>query len=1046
MIENETVAGRQSAWNLIKKLGEGDAGEVYLVQSASAGRQQNWAILKRPRPSAFTGEMFRQSTQIRGEAKILKALSGASSFDASLRAMAPTLLDESKAGAEYNGRNFIVLERARGLDLSFLARVAQVGLSDYAESVAALDLEDRLLVDAISRSGRIPVRLLLAVLYRLARFIEFIHGIRSTEGGGQTCGILWNDVKPDHLFWDAQRGVLTVIDWGNARFLQDGQATRDRQFSWADDYRQLFDEMGRYLSLPACGSLELATRLEWPGRFTAENSTPEAIRALHARLEAALQEEDQNMAEARRSEETLLRADADQEISLADIQTIQSQVLEFGEAPDFERSLRYTAGFAARLAQADRLDDLRTLAGWAANLPGADPQQWHLVDLLARLPGRTEGLASVQRHLFLNAIQEAISRQWDNALWDITTALQALPACVPEPDWWPDLTTALRRLALGPDHQFPIEGSLRPLVAVRRINLAVQAVARRLEEQLETGCENSNGTAAALAQARQLIHCLKDEVIANWTQPDPSPPDGSLEYEAVEPALAEAIRLLPEQQRLSLQSSVAALDLPKLQASQVLAAWDGLGFLAAREGLRRLLVCDPDRRRILRADQAILSAPDFLARVQAGPQADDNFPEWITSVEIRGLEMRNQVGGAAWLDAILDGCKQMRKGAWPSDLAFSRPGLLRLMPWLAKFERRERLLAYAMLVEEAASSAAQNGQAPKIRVQAPADTVVHGVEEARLAEGGDLALIEPLDAWMPEARGSSARVVSGLLQLPGGARQPAAVKLMRMDQVTYALPLFLEEVKILAQLGDLPGVAHLYECGFILLDPGEQFPFISATAALPAAGEVLRIGPDAAPEFAARMDAMLAAGWTPYLAVEKQAQEDSLVLLCDAGLTRGQYQPMLTLLQMSVQICDILQTAHERNIVYRDHKLLHYYWQAASNGIYVIDWNVARYHPEGLTRTDLEMDIVQFGARGLHHILTGRVAPGALPLGPTRPEEIEQAARSYQTQWTYDDRRLSAGLRSILERVLAGDCYAGSMAALQDDLKQTIMQLPDTHL
>ena len=387
MIENETVAGRQSAWNLIKKLGEGDAGEVYLVQSASAGRQQNWAILKRPRPSAFTGEMFRQSTQIRAEAKILKALSGAPSFDASLRVHTPTLLDDSKAGAEYNGRNFIVIERARGLDLSFLARVAQVGLSDYAESVAAFGLEDRLLVDAISRSGRIPARLLLAVLYRLARFIDFIHGVRSAEGGGQARGILWNDVKPDHLFWDAQRGVLTVIDWGNARFLEDGQATRDRQFSWADDYRQLFDEMGRYLALPACGSRQLAARLEWPGSFSAESSTPEAIRALHDRLEAALQEEDQNMAEARRSEETLLRADADQEISLDDIQTIQGQVLEFGEAPDFERSLRYTAGFAARLAQADRLDELRTLAGWAANLAGADPQQWQLVDLLARLSG-----------------------------------------------------------------------------------------------------------------------------------------------------------------------------------------------------------------------------------------------------------------------------------------------------------------------------------------------------------------------------------------------------------------------------------------------------------------------------------------------------------------------------------------------------------------------------------------------------------------------------------------------------------------------------------
>ena len=154
--------------------------------------------------------------------------------------------------------------------------------------------------------------------------------------------------------------------------------------------------------------------------------------------------------------------------------------------------------------------------------------------------------------------------------------------------------------------------------------------------------------------------------------------------------------------------------------------------------------------------------------------------------------------------------------------------------------------------------------------------------------------------------------------------------------------------------------------------------------------------------------------------------------------------PTVTLLQMSIQICDIMEAAHQRNIVYRDHKILHYYWRAENNGIYMIDWNVARYHPDGLTETDIHMDLVQFGARGLHHILTGRTAPGALPLGPTRPEEIEHAALSYKTQWTYDDQRLSAGLRSILERVLAGE-YS-SAAVLSDDLKKTMMQLPDATL
>ncbi len=127
-------------------------------------------------------------------------------------------------------------------------------------------------------------------------------------------------------------------------------------------------------------------------------------------------------------------------------------------------------------------------------------------------------------------------------------------------------------------------------------------------------------------------------------------------------------------------------------------------------------------------------------------------------------------------------------------------------------------------------------------------------------------------------------------------------------------------------------------------------------------------------------------------------------------MTGGIYRPVAELLLMSIQICEILQEAHNRNIVYRDHKILHYYWLEAMHGIFTIDWNVARLHPEGLSNYEKQMDMVQFGARALHHILTGRTAPGALPLGPTRPEEIEQAAKSYEAQWTYDDQRLPEDL------------------------------------
>lgn len=124
---------------------------------------------------------------------------------------------------------------------------------------------------------------------------------------------------------------------------------------------------------------------------------------------------------------------------------------------------------------------------------------------------------------------------------------------------------------------------------------------------------------------------------------------------------------------------------------------------------------------------------------------------------------------------------------------------------------------------------------------------------------------------------------------------------------------------------------------------------------------------------------------------------------------------------MAIQICDLLQVAHSRNIIYRDHKILHYYWNEEANGIYMIDWNVARRVAGGLSTEEIQFDLVQFGARALHYILAGRSAPGALPLGPNKPEEIEGASRTYEVSWTYDDQRLPKDAKDVLAATLAGE-------------------------
>jgi serine/threonine protein kinase len=1011
MIDSEIVSGQQFAWCLNQKLGEGDAGEVYRVEALIGGKT---AILKRPRRSAFSGDLFRQTAQIRTEAKILKALSTILEQNTDLGVKVPALIDQGKPGTDYNGRYFMVIEQAAGLDLSYLARTCQLGLSSQENPIAVSTPDDQAFLASIAKSGKIPNYILITILNRIIALMEQIHSQAINDDGVVATGIVWNDVKTDHLFWDPQHQTLTIIDWGNARFLDADRTTTDRKISWVDDFRQFYDEIGRFLGLVAP---ELKARLEWPVQFSAEYAGGASLDALKFRLLAALQEEGQGVAEIRTRETELLQSGAEGEASLAEIEELQGRILAYGEVPDYGGALRFSASYATHLAMQDRLEELRSLCAWANRLPGGDSDQWRLIEALAKIPGRSEG---DQRQAFLDAIQAGICKDWESLLWKVAVAIQDFP----EPAWWHDLTLLVRRLALGPEAE-----TLRPLVALNRFMYSIQAAARRLEDSAPLAYDPKTEDNSQFGQVQTLARRLREEVIANWTQLEPGPPDSGLEYTLVDMLLAEARSLLPGEQHTSLN----LLSQPKAQVKRILEAWDKKDFLEAGKGLRRLLLWDPDRRRVLHADWAIRAAPDYLTHVHTGPRPGEHLLDWITALEFKGRELRNQVGPSAWLDTILDSCRQIRKGTWPSDLFVTMPSILSEMPWLKRFERMERLPAFAL----------ENQPQPEAQ-PVIALPELGGVEEARLGPDGSLTLIGPLDGWMPEARGSSARVVSGILKFSDNRQREAAIKLMRMDKVSYALPLFREEVQVLAVMKDVPGIAHLLECGFLLLDEGAQLPLDSNVENAPASGLVVRLGVNVVREFLDQIEARIKDGWIPYIAIEKQKQEDSLLMLCDAGMTRGQYLPMVTLLQMSVQICDILQIAHQRKIVYRDHKILHYYWQPQNNGIYIIDWNVARYHPEGLTEVDIHMDLVQFGARGLHHILTGRTAPGALPLGPTRPEEIEQAAQSYQTQWTYDDQRLSGGLRTVLERVLAGEYV--SATALGLDLKRTMIQLPDARL
>jgi len=997
LIDNQILQGQKSAWSLLEKLGEGDAGEVFLVEGVM---DQRPAILKRPRRSVFTHEIRRQADQIRSEGRILTGLSQLLRDIPGVQT--PMLLDQSKTGTEFSERFFIVIERATGFDLAWFARLSRFGLENGM--LDSLPAEEQLFVTAIAREASIPARILLRSLAGLFSIFETIHSVSGADETIDFSGLIWNDVKPEHLFWDPRGTTLTVIDWGNSRVLEAGGASRDLRHTAADDLKQVIDQLGGFLAQFAP---ELHQRLAWPTQIPLPGDLESEIKHLRERVLLALREANAALIEARQKEQELTVPGIHALEAIAALDQVQRQIILLGEMPDYESALRLAGVGVSNLAAAADLDGIRQLCAWAAGMPGAPREQWQLLSSLA---SKTAGHTSEERKRLAEAVRAAASNDWEACLWALLGYLQTSP----EPDWWNDVLVPVRRRAGGDEAV-----SVRPLLTLRRTGLTLQSAAQQFEDRLSRAGELEPGTEAAirLDQTRSLIERMR-EVALNWVQVDPLPPNSGLGYTDLDLLVDEINREMP-----GAGSELARVVEPaRAQASSALSAWNRREFATTGRILHTQLVWDPDRRRLLSAAQALQSAPEWLQRVKSGPGPGIRLQSYVSDLEFEGRELRNRIGPANWLDAILEALKAMRRGSWPGDLFLAMPGLLGEIPWLQAYGRSE-------VIHKVLQPHLQNPPLP----------VITGKRETRFGPDREIAILEPLDAWMPEARGSSARVYLCNYRGQEGDVHEGALKLLRIDKPDYGLPLFREEVLVLEAMRDVPGVNPLLESGFLWLgkDPLPSDHNLEAIRSLH--GDALRLGPDASGEFLTQLDARTREGWTPYLIIEKQRREDNLLLLCDASINHGTFLPLGDLLRMGIQICDILVQAHQRKVVYRDHKILHYYWQPASNGIYVIDWNVARLHADGLSDIEIYMDLVQLGARGMHHVLTGRTAPGALPLGPTRPEEIEQSAQSYRAQWTYDDQRLGDEVRAILEQLLAGS-YTNA-GDLREDLKRAYMDL-----
>lgn len=1005
--------GQRYKWKLIEKLGEGDAGEVYLVESILEGKQ---AILKRPRKNAYSSDILRQAGQIKTEGSLLKALNSLSlSFDET-RIIVPTLLDQSLPQDGSGERLFIVLERATGYDLKSLRQVTRFGLLDTLQLPPAG--VSRYFLETLAGTNTLPEAILIRALSGTIDLLETIHTCEIWSERGKQSGILWNDVKAEHLYWDPASACLTVIDWGNGQFIEPDGVTSDRQHSRKDDYYQFIQEMGDFI---AESNPELYERLEWPRGLTPGIAYTDGIEPLKQKLTPLRAKISQELRQLRSEEASLAGTTRPELRHLSLMGLLHRKIALLGEMPDFAGALHFHGRLALQLSSEGNLEAFQQVCSAAAKLSPSSANKWNFLGQIAQIAlQESEANPEQAGSLFSNALAAGVTDDWPALLWNLVEYLGSQPI----PDWWDLVSRGTRQVYLELDPE-----ALTPYIEVSRSFYTLQSTIMQMGDRYpQAGHGTENHPPTELQTGENLLATFNDEVIRKWKELEPNPPNSGIDYRDIDGLIDEIEAILPgTKEKLD-----RALTQPRAQADIVLSIWERKEFDIARRALRTLLVWDPDRRRLVRADRAIGQAAQWLAKVYQGSGNDDPFYDYITAVELEGRGLRNQVGPAQWLDGILDALKRLRKGTKYADLLMDHPEILNEIPWLSEYRSRE------ILSLPRSRPLTLERDKPLIA----ATRTVTGVVETRLGIDQEVALAEPLDTWTPEARGSSARVFTGQLRSRDGSASSYAIKVMRPDRVEYALPLFREEAQILTMLRDVPGVTPLVECGYLRIDEDQVFPREDRHAnASHLNGQAVRFGAEEVQNFLASMDRYLSQRWVPYLALEKRDQDHNLMVYCDAGRTHGWFLPLREGLLLAIQICDILQSAHERNIIYRDHKILHYYWDPDVHGVMMIDWNIAKRQPQGLTDEEKQFDLVQFGARALHHILTGRPATGSLPLGPNRPEDIEGSSMSYPVNWTYDDERLPNRVKEILEGVL-NQGYT-IFRDLRQDLLQVLEQIPD---
>ena len=312
MDNGEIAQGKNSKWQLhLPSLGKGYSGEVFSVVSLDSEKP---GVLKKPDPRNQHNPTDKQARQIEREGEILDILSSIPVENDRLTVKVCKVLDRSRKTSATPLDFFIVTEKARGIEFPNLA-------------------------DAYKAQGvRFPRSVLLKILYGVILMLDQAHENR----------IVWNDVKPEHLFWDASDHCLTIIDWANGEYVETNGVTRDLNFSLEGDFFQFVERMTKSVR---DNDPELFSQLMWPPDPDKWKKTSEFISALRERILDGLHQESQKAKAIIDRENKILDLEPFSLEALKQLEDVHEQLVLLGEIPNYASLLHTIQEFAHYLVE-----------------------------------------------------------------------------------------------------------------------------------------------------------------------------------------------------------------------------------------------------------------------------------------------------------------------------------------------------------------------------------------------------------------------------------------------------------------------------------------------------------------------------------------------------------------------------------------------------------------------------------------------------------------------------------------------------------------------